>query len=58
MSDTQTSSDGKWPGGTEPGTAAAAPVTRELLAQAAARAAASASRRDLLEYLRLRRKGA
>jgi hypothetical protein len=32
------------------------PVTQAVLANAAARAAASNSRRDLVEYLRLRRK--
>jgi hypothetical protein len=46
---------GKWPaeGG---GAAVMAPVTAAALANAAARAAASGARRDLLEYLRLRRK--
>ena len=49
------SASNKWPaGGEQPVTA---PVTQAALANAAARAAASASRRDLLEYLRLRRKG-
>ncbi|HEY4329905.1 MAG TPA: hypothetical protein VGN88_09225 [Phycisphaerae bacterium] len=46
---------GKWPAGSEP--AVTAPVTQAALANAAARAAASGSRRDLLDYLRLRRKG-
>lgn len=45
----------KWPGGG--GAGASAPVTEAALANAAARAAASGARRDLLEYLRLRRKG-
>jgi hypothetical protein len=60
MSDTSEtkveSSGGKWPaeGG---GGAVSAPVTVAALANAAARAAASGARRDLLEYLRLRRKG-
>jgi len=59
MSDTQeTKADaggGKWPaeGG---GGAVSAPITIAALANAAARAAASGARRDLLEYLRLRRK--
>ncbi len=44
----------KWPGGE--GKAISAPVSEAALANAAARAAASASRRDLLEYLRLRRR--
>lgn len=60
MGDTQESkvdgSGGKWPAeGT--GGAVAAPVTAAALANAAARAAASGARRELLEYLRLRRKG-
>jgi hypothetical protein len=48
----------QWPAGdpTDPGSAP--PITRAALANAAARAAASNSRRDLLEYLRLRRKPA
>jgi hypothetical protein len=47
----------KWPA--EPGGGAAiAPVTAAALANAAARAAASGARRDLLDYLRLRRKAA
>ena len=45
----------KWPEG-QAGGAISAPVTAAALANAAARAAASSSRRDLLEYLRLRRK--
>jgi hypothetical protein len=45
---------GKWPSG-EAG-AVSAPVTQAALLNAAARAAASCSRRDLMEYLRLRRK--
>jgi hypothetical protein len=46
----------KWPAAEGPGTGIAAPVTQAALANAAARAAASNSRRDLVEYLRLRRK--
>ena len=45
----------KWPG-EGGGGAVVAPVTAAALANAAARAAASGARRDLLEYLRLRRK--
>jgi hypothetical protein len=45
---------GKWP--TEGVGAASAPVSTAALANAAARAAASGAKRDLLEYLRLRRK--
>jgi hypothetical protein len=45
----------RWPAGE--GRGVSAPVSEAALANAAARAAASASRRDLLEYLRLRRKG-
>ena len=44
----------KWPAA-EAG-AVSAPVTAALLANAAARASASGARRDLMEYLRLRRK--
>jgi hypothetical protein len=58
MSDVQeTKADaggGKWPA--EGGGAISAPVTAAALANAAARAAARGARRDLLEYLRLRRK--
>lgn len=58
MSDTQPNAQSdqapRWPAG-EPA-AVAAPVTQAALANAAARAAASNSRRDLVEYLRLRRK--
>jgi hypothetical protein len=46
----------KWPA--DPGAAISAPVTAAALANAAARAAASGTRRDLLDYLRLRRKPA
>ena len=46
--------DPKWPAGE--GSAVSAPVTAAALANAAARAASSGSRRELLEYLRLRRK--
>jgi hypothetical protein len=48
----------KWPAAEGAGGAGAAapPITAAALANAAARAAASLSRRDLLEYLRLRRK--
>ena len=45
---------GKWPSGG--GGAVSGPVTQAALLNAAARAAASCSRRDLMEYLRLRRK--
>jgi hypothetical protein len=45
---------GKWPA--ESGGEVSAPVTAAVLANAAARAAASGAKRDLLEYLRLRRK--
>jgi hypothetical protein len=54
--DTKVESGGaKWPaeGG---GGGVSAPVTAAALANAAARAAASGARRDLLDYLRLRRK--
>ncbi len=44
----------KWPAAE--GSAISAPVTQAALANAAARAAASNARRDLVEYLRLRRK--
>ncbi len=44
----------KWP--TEGAGTASAPVSTAALANAAARAAASGAKRDLLEYLRLRRK--
>jgi hypothetical protein len=46
----------KWPSA-EAGTVAP-PLTQAALANAAARASASNSRRDLVEYLRLRRKSA
>ena len=46
----------KWPGGE--GGEVRPPVTQAALMNAAARAAASNSRRDLVEYLRLRRKSA
>jgi hypothetical protein len=57
MSETQTGSESgvKWPEGPGP-QAVQPPVSAALLANAAARAAASNSRRELLEYLRLRRK--
>jgi len=58
MSEVQTGKQegqGKWPAG-EGGGPVTAPITSAVLANAAARAAASLSRRDLLEYLRLRRK--
>lgn len=45
----------KWPEDAQ-GAAVAAPVSQALLANAAARAAASGTRRELIEYLRLRRK--
>jgi len=45
-----------WPGAKEP--TVNPPVTQAALCNAAARAAASNSRRDLVEYLRLRRKSA
>ena len=45
----------QWPA-ESPGGAVTAPVTAAALANAAARAAASGARRDLLDYLRLRRK--
>lgn len=48
---------GKWPAG-DAGSGISAPVTQAALLNAAARAAASCSRRDLMEYLRLRRKHA
>ena len=48
-------SDGKWPAEGGSGTVVA-PVTQAALANAAARVSASGARRDLLEYLRLRRK--
>ena len=55
-SETKVEAGGKWP--TDGANAAvSAPVTAAALANAAARAAASGARRDLLEYLRLRRKG-
>jgi hypothetical protein len=49
----------QWPG-SPPATPAAPapPLVQAVLANAAARAAASGARRDLLEYLRLRRKPA
>lgn len=46
----------KWPSA-EPG-AITPPITQAALANAAARVSASNSRRDLVEYLRLRRKSA
>ena len=46
----------KWPGQEPAGVAP--PVTHATLANAAARAAVSNSRRDLVAYLRLRRKPA
>jgi hypothetical protein len=57
VSKTEAGSEGaaKWPGGEE-GAAVAPPVSQALLANAAARAAASGARRELMEYLRLRRK--
>ena len=60
MSDVQTGTKveegagGKWPG--EQGGGVSPPVTQAALLNAAARASASNSRRDLVEYLRLRRK--
>ena len=57
MSEAHATGNGaKWPEG-EGTPAIQPPVTAAALANAAARAAASNSRRDLLEYLRLRRKG-
>jgi len=50
----EASEGGKWPAGG--GGAVSGPVTQAALLNAAARAAASCSRRDLMEYLRLRRK--
>ncbi len=48
----------KWPGeGGGESPSAPAPLTQAVLANAAARAAASNSRRHLAEYLRMRRKG-
>ncbi len=46
----------KWPEGTAEGGLVQPPVTQALLANAAARAAASGARHDLIDYLRLRRK--
>ena len=46
----------KWPSGE--GGEVKPPMTQAALMNAAARAAASNSRRDLVEYLRLRRKSA
>jgi hypothetical protein len=46
----------KWPAPEQAGVAP--PITRATLANAAARAAATNSRRDLVDYLRLRRKPA
>jgi hypothetical protein len=46
----------KWP--TTPAAPVSPPVTQAVLANAAARAAATNSRRDLITYLRLRRKSA
>ena len=46
----------KWPAQEQPGVVP--PVTHVTLASAAARAAATNSRRDLVDYLRLRRKPA
>ena len=45
----------KWPAGTE-ADVVTPPLTQAALQNAAARAAASNSRRDLIAYLRLRRK--
>jgi hypothetical protein len=61
VSDTQVEVKGegggaKWPAGE--GGGVGAPVTQAALANAAARASASQSRRELAEYLRLRRKSA
>jgi hypothetical protein len=59
MSETQngTKNEGaSWPAAGEGG-GVAPPITQAALANAAARAAASNARRDLVEYLRLRRKG-
>jgi hypothetical protein len=55
MSDASPDKPGpKWP--EEPqGAPVAAPVSQALLANAAARAAASGTRRELIAYLRLRR---
>ncbi len=47
--------DAKWPEGTGAGGGEKVPVSEALLANAAARAAASGSRKELVEYLRLRR---
>ena len=57
MSEEQVKAEGpKWPA--QEAAAVAPPVTQAALANAAARAAASNSRRELVEYLRLRRKPA
>jgi len=48
---------GKWPSAGAAGEEVKGPVTAAGLANAAARAAASGARRELMEYLRLRRKG-
>ena len=53
---TATPAAANWPG-ESPG-AVSPPLTQAALLNAAARAAASNSRRDLVEYLRLRRKPA
>ena len=56
MSETTTDkAAAKWPED-QGGAAVAGPVSQALLANAAARAAASGARRDLVEYMRLRRK--
>jgi hypothetical protein len=56
MSEEQKPEAPKWP--TQEPPAVAPPVTLATLANAAARAAATNSRRDLVHYLRLRRKPA
>ena len=61
MSDVPTTAAGQdkpvnWPADKAP--SVDAPLTQAALSNAAARAAASNSRRDLVEYLRLRRKSA
>ncbi|HVX83676.1 MAG TPA: hypothetical protein VH253_02555 [Phycisphaerae bacterium] len=58
MSDVQTppaAEPAKWPASGETA-AVSPPLTQAALANAAARAMASNTRRDLMEYLRLRRK--
>jgi hypothetical protein len=54
MSDEQKPEAPKWP--TQEPPAVPPPVTQATLAAAASRAAATNSRRDLVDYLRLRRK--